>query len=74
MRLLSLIALPTLSLMTACGTAPSKLECPALVPYTSAVQSAVLAEKRQAEQAGATWPLWIDDYGRLRAECRALTN
>lgn len=59
--------------LTACATVGSngtRLECPPLASYTTADEAEVW---REEQAAGAmVWTRFILDYGRLRAECRAI--
>jgi hypothetical protein len=58
-------------LLGGCATEISRPACPALIRYPAATQSLVAAELAAAP-AGAAWPAMIEDYGDLRARCRAI--
>ncbi len=62
--------------MSGCGTVVSRtgLICPPIKQYSMTFQARVLAEKVSAEKVGASWVQMIDDYGALRAECRAVAG
>lgn len=80
MRLNRLLALPIILILvpslTSCGTATSdtRYTCPPLTDYTPAKQAQVAQEKQEAEAGGKAWPGLINDYSRLRDECRALVK
>jgi hypothetical protein len=57
-------------LLPGCGTVVIKTECPALVLYSAAVQTAAATEIEDG--VSPTLGRFAVDYGRLRAECRAL--
>lgn len=71
---LKLLIIPLLTgLLTACGTVNSDVRyaCPPLTDYSPAFEKQVADEKVAAEKAHLGWPSFVNDYGRLRAECRA---
>lgn len=68
---LGLITAATVALLAGCATGGSKAGCPALPVYSQADQSHVAAEMDIAPR-GARWPRFIEDYGELRARCRAM--
>ena len=56
--------------LSGCGAVTSKLACPALVPYSAETERAAADEIERG-----TAPIlarFADDYGKLRAECRAV--
>ena len=69
---LLLIGLGLLASCAAGSSEPSTNACQAvtLQTYTKAEQARV-ADEMDAAPAGATWPGWITDYGRLRSGVRA---
>lgn len=67
MRRLPSIALT--ALLSACAPAGSEPACPALVPYSHAVQVQA-AEELAALPARAVLARMIEDYGDLRARIR----
>lgn len=56
--------------LSGCASTISKPVCPALVAYSAATQD--LADHEIEANAAPTLSKMVGDYGRLRAECRAL--
>ena len=69
-----LLIIPLLTgLLTACGTVTSDVRyaCPPLTDYSPAFEKQVADEKVAAEKVHLGWPSFVNDYHRLRDECRA---
>lgn len=66
-----------IALLASCATAGSDTvyiaKCPALVSYPPAVMSQA-ADEIMAMPPDAVLPVFMSDYGTLRAQCRALVD
>lgn len=65
-----ILALSVAACATAAVTVPT---CPPLVEYTAEEQERALAELKTLPPE-AMLRRFVNDYGKLRAQCRALTN
>jgi len=69
---LALTIAATVGLVSGCATEGTRPACPALVAYPAEMQRRVADEMDAAVKVGAAWPRLIEDYGDLRARCRAI--